>query len=113
VDRAAALLMRLSSAMRPLARHTEGTASQVLAGTAASSTEMTYTYVALCRAAGLPARLVSTYYGNNPQQGFADEGDHLTLEVFTRERGWVPADPGHYGAKAMAAQEPPPDRIAL
>ena len=52
----------------------------------------TYLFIAMCRAAGLPARFAAgiRYRGGNPS---ADREFHRWAEVYLPGYGWVPADP--------------------
>jgi transglutaminase-like putative cysteine protease len=57
-----------------------------------SCSEYAFTYIALCRAAGLPAR----YQGSIAQRGDAasiDEVFHRWTQVYLPNYGWVPVDP--------------------
>ena len=61
-------------------------------------TEFSYLMIALCRATGIPARLINglVYSRTNPQA----DTRHNWVEVYLPGSGWVPADPTWGRAKA-------------
>jgi len=68
-----------------------------------SCSEYTFTFVALCRAAGLPAR----YEGSIVVRGddaSIDEAFHRWAQVYLPEYGWVPVDASRGDAKSPADQ---------
>ncbi|MFH0980039.1 MAG: transglutaminase domain-containing protein [Planctomycetota bacterium] len=68
-----------------------------------SCSEYTYTFVALCRAAGLPAR----YQGSVVVRGddaSIDEAFHRWAQVYLPHYGWVPVDANRGDAKSPADQ---------
>jgi sugar lactone lactonase YvrE len=68
-----------------------------------SCSEYTFTFIALCRAAGLPAR----YQGSIVVRGddaSVDEAFHRWAEVYLPNYGWVPVDANKGDAKAPADQ---------
>ena len=68
-----------------------------------SCSEYTFTYIALCRAAGLPAR----YQGSVVVRGddaSIDDAFHRWAEVYLPNYGWVPVDANKGDAKAPADQ---------
>jgi transglutaminase-like putative cysteine protease/sugar lactone lactonase YvrE len=68
-----------------------------------SCSEYTYTFVALCRAAGLPAR----YQGSVVVRGddaSVDEAFHRWAQVYLPNYGWVPVDANRGDAKSPADQ---------
>jgi len=68
-----------------------------------SCSEYTYTFVALCRAAGLPAR----YQGSIVVRGddaSIDEAFHRWAQVYLPGIGWLPVDANRGDAKAPADQ---------
>jgi len=67
--------------------------SQVLEGTPASCSELAVTYTAMCRAAGIPARLLSAYVNREGTRPSVDWRTHRWVEIFADEIGWVPVDP--------------------
>ncbi|MCI2082118.1 MAG: hypothetical protein LKJ93_02870, partial [Bacteroidales bacterium] len=70
------------------------TAPTVLRNGSGSCSEYTFVYIALCRAAGLPARYVgSTWCHEN--NAYMDEVYHRWVEVYLPGYGWVPTDPTH------------------
>ncbi len=68
-------------------------ADAVLAGKPASCSELAWTFVALCRAAGVPARAVSAYVNREPREISADWQTHCWAEFYATGIGWVPVDP--------------------
>ncbi|MGB2984271.1 MAG: transglutaminase domain-containing protein, partial [Phycisphaerae bacterium] len=68
-----------------------------------SCSEYTYTFVALCRAAGLPAR----YQGSIVVRGddaSIDEAFHRWAQIYLPNYGWVPVDANRGDAKSPADQ---------
>ena len=68
-----------------------------------SCSEYTYTFIALCRAAGLPAR----YQGSIVVRGddaSIDEAFHRWAQVYLPGYGWVPVDASRGDAKSPADQ---------
>jgi hypothetical protein len=68
-----------------------------------SCSEYTFTFIALCRAAGLPAR----YQGSIVVRGddaSVDEAFHRWAEVYLPNYGWVPVDANRGDAKLPADQ---------
>ncbi len=68
-----------------------------------SCSEYTYTFVALCRAAGLPAR----YQGSIVVRGddaSIDEAFHRWAQIYLPDYGWVPVDANRGDAKSPADQ---------
>jgi len=68
-------------------------ADVVLAGKPASCSELAYTYVALCRSVGIPARPVSAFVNREGTSPSVDWRTHRWAEFFAEEVGWVPVDP--------------------
>lgn len=56
-----------------------------------SCSEYTYTFVALCRAAGLPARYQGSVVSRNDDAGI-DDVFHRWAEIYLPSYGWVPVD---------------------
>lgn len=71
----------------------EKPADRVLAGEPSSCTELAYTFVALCRAVDLPARVVSAYVRRDRGSTSIDWATHRWAEFFAEGIGWVPVDP--------------------
>jgi transglutaminase-like putative cysteine protease/sugar lactone lactonase YvrE len=69
-----------------------------------SCSEYTFLFIALCRAAGLPARYSGAVVVRDPDRGF-DYVWHRWAEVFLPRYGWVPVD-------AQAADNKEPGRAA-
>ena len=68
-----------------------------------SCSEYTYSFVALCRAAGLPAR----YQGSIVVRGddaSVDEAFHRWAQIYLPNYGWVPVDANRGDAKSPADQ---------
>jgi len=68
-----------------------------------SCSEYTFSFVALCRAAGLPAR----YQGSLVVRGddaSVDEAFHRWAQIYLPGYGWVPVDANHGDAQAPADQ---------
>jgi len=79
------------------------TAPTVLARGNGSCSEYSFVYIAMCRAAGLPAR----YVGSIAQRGekrAMDDVFHRWVEVYLPNYGWVPVDPSGGDQKSPAAQ---------
>ncbi len=79
------------------------TAPTVLARGNGSCSEYSFVYIAMCRAAGLPAR----YVGSIAQRGeikAMDDVFHRWVEVYLPNYGWIPVDPSGGDQKSPAAQ---------
>jgi glutamine cyclotransferase len=59
-----------------------------------SCSEYTFVYIALCRAAGLPARYVGSTW-DREEKAYLDEVYHRWVEVYLPNYGWIPTDPTH------------------
>jgi transglutaminase-like putative cysteine protease/HEAT repeat protein len=68
-------------------------ASAVLDGKPASCSELAYTYAALCRAVGIPARVVSAAVNRGGRTFSVDWRGHRWAEFYAEGIGWVPVDP--------------------
>jgi transglutaminase-like putative cysteine protease len=69
-------------------------APQVLERKRGSCTEFTYVFCALCRATGIPTRLVgASIFPANSRAPFVDKGHHRWAQAFLPELGWVDFDP--------------------
>lgn len=67
-------------------------APTVLSRGSGSCSEYAFVYIALCRAAGLPARYVGSVVVRGEEASF-DYVYHRWVEVFLPGTGWVPVDP--------------------
>jgi hypothetical protein len=68
-----------------------------------SCSEYAFTYIALCRAAGLPARYQGSIAGRSDAASI-DEVFHRWTQVYLPGYGWVPVDPSAGDKKAPADQ---------
>ena len=68
------------------------TAPTVLTNGHGSCSEYSFTFIALCRAAGLPARYVGSTW-NRANHAYMDEVYHRWPEIYLPNYGWVPIDP--------------------
>ncbi len=67
-------------------------APKVLERGSGSCSEYSYVYIAMCRAAGLPARYVGSLVMRKDQASW-DDVFHRWVEVYLPPYGWVPVDP--------------------
>jgi transglutaminase-like putative cysteine protease/outer membrane protein assembly factor BamB len=70
------------------------TAPTVIRNGHGSCSEYTFTFIALCRAAGLPARYVGSVW-RRKDDAVMDNVFHRWAEVYLPGTGWVPTDPTH------------------
>jgi len=70
------------------------TAPTVLRNGHGSCSEYTFTFIALCRAAGLPARYVGSVWRRKDDAAM-DNVFHRWVEVYLPGYGWIPTDPTH------------------
>jgi len=68
------------------------TAPTVLARGNGSCSEYTFVYIAMCRAAGLPARYVGSVVVRGDDASM-DDVFHRWVEVYLPNYGWIPVDP--------------------
>ncbi|MDD5541517.1 MAG: transglutaminase domain-containing protein [Candidatus Marinimicrobia bacterium] len=68
------------------------TAPTVLARGNGSCSEYTFVYIAMCRAAGLPARYVGSVVVRGDDASL-DDVFHRWVEVYLPNYGWIPVDP--------------------
>ncbi len=68
------------------------TAPTVLARGNGSCSEYTFVYIAMCRAAGLPARYVGSFVMIDDRASMDNEF-HRWVEVYLPNYGWIPLDP--------------------
>lgn len=69
--------------------------------------EYSWTYIALCRLNGIPARWVGGIYTGDHSNGFVDKSGHRWVEIYLDPYGWIPVDPtfgdgnrlGHFGIR--------------
>ncbi len=66
-----------------------------------SCSEYTFVYIAMCRAAGLPARYAGSIVVRNDDASF-DDVFHRWVEVFLPGYGWIPVDPSGGDSKWLA-----------
>ena len=78
-------------------------APAVLERGSGSCSEYTFVFIALCRAAGLPARYVGSIV-QRYDDAAVDEGFHRWAEVYLPPYGWVPVDPSR-GDKGTPARQ--------
>lgn len=69
------------------------TAPTVIKNGHASCSEYSFAYIALCRAAGIPARYVGSIW--RQKDTYMDDIYHRWVEVYLPGYGWVPTDPTH------------------
>jgi len=62
-----------------------------------SCSEFTFAYIALCRAAGIPARYVGGTRQKRARASEVDQWNHRWPEVYLPGDGWVPADRNRFG----------------
>jgi transglutaminase-like putative cysteine protease len=67
-------------------------APKVLERGSGSCSEYSYVYIAICRAAGLPARYAGSLVIRKDQASY-DDVYHRWVEVYLPPYGWVPVDP--------------------
>lgn len=63
-----------------------------------SCSEYSFVFIAMCRAAGLPARYVGSVVVRNKDKGI-DDVYHRWPEVYLPNYGWIPADPSAEGKR--------------
>ncbi len=63
-----------------------------------SCSEYTFVYIAMCRAAGLPARYAGAIVVRNDDASY-DDVFHRWVEVFLPGYGWIPVDPSRGDSK--------------
>jgi hypothetical protein len=73
-------------------------APMVLKRGTGSCSEYTFVYIAMCRAAGLPARYAGAIVVRNDDASY-DDVFHRWVEVFFPGYGWVPVDPSRGDSK--------------
>jgi hypothetical protein len=81
-----------------------------------SCSELAFAFVALCRAAGVPARIVTSFRNREGATPSVDWVGHRWAEFYADDIGWVPADPTNqingFGKKSYWARQDP-EFIAL
>ncbi len=80
------------------------TASTVLARGNGSCSEYSFVFIAMCRAAGLPARYVGAVAQRGDKRSI-DDVFHRWVEVYLPNYGWIPIDPSGGDQKYPADQE--------
>jgi len=93
IDRARALYNHMAEHCRYDIDEQFDTAAAVLDGKPASCSELAYTYVALCRAVDIPARIVSAFVNREGTSPSVDWRCHRWAEFYADGIGWVPVDP--------------------
>jgi len=78
-------------------------APKVLERGSGSCSEYTYVYIAMCRAAGLPARYVGSLVVRKDDASY-DDVYHRWAEVYLPPYGWVPVDPSRGDKPTPAAR---------
>jgi sugar lactone lactonase YvrE len=73
-------------------------APEVLARGTGSCSEYTFVYIAMCRAAGLPARYAGAIVVRNDDASY-DDVFHRWVEVYLPGYGWIPVDPSRGDSK--------------
>lgn len=68
------------------------TAPTVLARTTGSCSEYTFVYIAMCRAAGVPARYAGAVSWRDDDASW-DDVHHRWVEIYLPNFGWIPVDP--------------------
>ena len=76
------------------------TAPTVLRNGHASCSEYSFAYIALCRAAGIPARYVGSVWRKANVDTCLDDVYHRWVEIYLPGYGWIPTDPTH-GDRAL------------
>ncbi len=79
------------------------TAVTVLKRGTGSCSEYSFCYIALCRAAGVPARYVGSLVVRGDEASY-DEVFHRWCEIYIPEYGWIPVDP-NAGDKDLPADQ--------
>ena len=79
------------------------TAPTVLARGNGSCSEYSFVFIAMCRAAGIPARYVGTI-ANRGDKRTIDDVFHRWVEVYLPHYGWIPVDPSGGDQSSPAAQ---------
>jgi len=70
------------------------TAPTVLTNGHGSCSEYSFTFIALCKAAGLPTRYVGSTW-DRKELAYMDDVYHRWVEVYLPNYGWIPTDPTH------------------
>jgi sugar lactone lactonase YvrE len=79
------------------------TAPTVLARGNGSCSEYSFVFIAMCRAAGIPARYVGTIAKRGDDRAI-DDVFHRWVEVYLPHYGWIPVDPSGGDQHSPAAQ---------
>lgn len=91
-------------------------APTVIARKEGSCSELAFAFVALCRAVGVPARIVTSFRNREGATPSVDWPGHRWAEFYVDGVGWVPADPTNqinaFGKKSYWARQDP-DYVAL
>ena len=79
------------------------TAPTVITNGHGSCSEYSFTFIALCRAAGLPTRYVGSTW-DRKELAYMDDVFHRWVEVYIPNYGWIPTDPTHGDRKTPRDQ---------
>ncbi|PID94533.1 MAG: transglutaminase [Bacteroidetes bacterium] len=79
------------------------TAPEVLSRGNGSCSEYSFVYIALCRAAGIPARYVGAVSVRSDQARY-DDVFHRWVEIYLPNYGWIPVDPSGGDSDSPAHQ---------
>ncbi len=74
-------------------------AGKVLRRRRGSCTELTFTFLALCRIQGIPARVVGGFVSRSPGKPTIDSITHRWAEFHDPRFGWIPVDPSRGGGR--------------
>ena len=70
------------------------TAPTVITNGHGSCSEYSFTFISLCKAAGLPTRYVGSTW-DRKELAYMDDVYHRWVEVYLPNYGWIPTDPTH------------------
>ena len=79
------------------------TAPRVLARGSGSCSEYSFVFIAMCRAAGIPARYVGSVVVRRDEASF-DDVYHRWVEIYLPGYGWLPVDPSRGDKPTQAAR---------
>ena len=82
------------------------TAPTVLTNGHGSCSEYSFSFIALCKAAGLPTRYVGSTW-DRKELAYMDDVYHRWVEVYLPGYGWIPTDPTHGDRKSPRDQASP------
>lgn len=93
VDKAQRIYTYMAEQCRYNIDASQDPADEVIGGKPASCSELAYTFAALCRAAGIPARTVRAFVNRESSEPWIDWQTHRWAEFYAEGIGWVPVDP--------------------